>query len=63
MGSRKLLSSLVIFVIIFAIATNVFINGPLVIFSKADPGDIIDDWNNDTTLNVTVLQLQPRINF
>ncbi|MCK5459084.1 MAG: hypothetical protein KAI20_04275, partial [Thermoplasmatales archaeon] len=37
--------------------------GPFIMFSKANPGDISDSWDNTTTLNVTVLQLQPRINW
>lgn len=31
--------------------------------SSADPGDVSDSYYNGTTLNVTVLQLEPRINW
>ncbi len=37
--------------------------GPFIIFGRANPGDISESWDNSTTLNVTVLQLQPRINW
>ena len=63
MGSKKIHSTLLVLMIIFAIISGVLLNGPLIIFSRADPGDISNVWNNATTLNVTVLQLQPRINF
>ena len=42
---------------------NSFLYGPVIMFSKANPGDISESWYNETTLNVTVLQLQPRINW
>jgi hypothetical protein len=63
MGKRKILSILLVTLLIISMFTNVFLFGPLVIFSRADPGNISDNWNNETTLNVTVLQLQPRINW
>ncbi|GAI08996.1 unnamed protein product, partial [marine sediment metagenome] len=36
---------------------------PIIIISNADPGNISESWYNETTLNVTVLQLQPRVNW
>lgn len=63
MGLKKVLSMLVFILIIVSILTNVFLFGPFVIISKANPGDINESWYNETTLNVTVLQLQPRINW
>jgi hypothetical protein len=63
MGKRKLFSTLLVVTIIIFMFTNIFLYGPFVMFSKADPGNISDVWNNATTLNVTVLQLQPRINW
>jgi hypothetical protein len=63
MGKRKLFSTLLVVIIITSMITNVFLYGPFIMFSKADPGNISDNWNNATTLNVTVLQLQPRINW
>jgi len=41
--------------------SNVF--GPLVMITKADPGDISDSYYNETTLNVTVLENEPRVNW
>jgi hypothetical protein len=63
MGKRRLLSIVVIILLIVSLFTNIFLFGPFVIFCKANPGDISESWNNETTLNVTVLQLQPRINW
>jgi hypothetical protein len=63
MGKRKLFSTLLVVIIIISMVTNIFLYGPLIIISRADPGNIIYNWNNATTLNVTVLQLQPRINW
>ncbi len=63
MGKKKLFSTLLVVMIIFSLVTNVFLSRPFILFTKASPGDISDNWNNATTLNVTVLQLQPRINF
>jgi hypothetical protein len=63
MGKRKIFSMLLVVALIVSMFTNAFLFGPLIIFSKADPGDINEDWHNETTLNVTVLQLQPRINW
>jgi hypothetical protein len=60
MGKRKIFSMLLVVALIISMFTNVFLFGPLIMFSKADPGDISENWHNETTLNVTVLQLQPR---
>ena len=63
MGKKRLLSVLFVITLVFSMFSSVFISGPFIIFSKADPGDITYNWDNTTTLNVTLLQLQPRINF
>ena len=63
MGKRRLLSMVVVILLIVSTFTNVSLFGPFIMFSKANPGDISDSWDNTTTLNVTVLQLQPRINW
>ena len=63
MGIKKVLSMLIILLFIIQMLINVFLLGPFVIISKANPGDINESWYNETTLNVTVLQLQPRINW
>jgi len=63
MGKSRVLSTLVILVLIFSILTNAFLFGPLIEFCNANPGDVNESWYNETTLNVTVLHLQPRINW
>jgi len=63
MGKSKVFSMLFVVGLIVSMFTNAFFFGHLIIFSKADPGDISENWHNETTLNVTVLQLQPRINW
>ena len=62
MGKKRLLSILLVVALVFSLSSNTFLFGPIIIFTKADPGDITENWHNGTTLNVTVLQLQPRIN-
>lgn len=63
MGKRKILTIMLISAfVILSFSNSYFINSYNVIV-KADPGDISESWHNDTTLNVTVLQLQPRINW
>ena len=63
MGKSRLLSIVIIILIIVSLITNVFLLRPFIILSNANPGDISESWQNETTLNVTVLQLQPRINW
>ena len=63
MGKSRLLSIVVIILVIVSLTTNVFLLRPFIIVSNANPGDISESWQNETTLNVTVLQLQPRINW
>ena len=63
MGKQRITSTLVIILLVVSLFTNVFLYGPFVMFTKANPGDISESWDNSTTLNVTVLQLQPRINW
>ena len=48
---------------IIAMFNNVLFFEPLIKTSKADPGDINTSWDNSTTLNVTVLQVHPRVNW
>lgn len=63
MGKRNILSILlIILLVIISFSNSFFINLNRVIV-KADPGDISESWHNETTLNVTVLQLQPRVNW
>lgn len=58
---RVFLPTLVIILLVISVISNVFIIGPLVIITRANPGDVSDSYYNDTQLNVTVLQQQPRI--
>ena len=60
---RKVFSALVGITIIVSLVVNIFLFGPIVMIGKADPGDVPNIWHNSTTLNVTVLQLPPRINW
>ncbi len=62
-SKRKICSTLVIVIFIFSLLTNTVLFGPVLIFSKANPGDINQSWHNGTTLNVSVLHLEPRINW
>jgi hypothetical protein len=54
---------LLILILIVSIFTTSQLLRPLILIGKADPGNISESWYNETTLNVTVLQLQPRINW
>ena len=63
MGKRRLLSILLVVTLVFSMCSNAFLFGPFIMFTKANPGDISESWDNSTTLNVTVLQIQPRINW
>ena len=63
MGKRKIFSMLVMIPIVISMFTNVFIFAPIVMISRANPGDVIDSYYNETTLNVTVLEAEPRINW
>jgi hypothetical protein len=63
MGKRKIFSMLVMVALVVSMFTNAFIFLPLVMVSKANPGDVSDSYYNETTLNVTVLEAEPRINW
>lgn len=58
---KRIWSVLVGISIIISLVINIFLIGPIIIIGKADPGDIPQYWHNATTLNVTVLHLEPRI--
>jgi len=59
----RIFSILLITVLIISMFTNSLMFEPIIIISNADPGNISESWYNETTLNVTVLQLQPRVNW
>jgi hypothetical protein len=63
MGKKRILSILVVVALVFSFFSNISLFSPLISFSKADPGNIPNDWDNTTTLNVSILQDQPRINW
>jgi len=63
MGKRKIFSMLAMMVLVISMFTNAFIFGPIVMISSANPGDITDSYYNETTLNVTVLEAEPRVNW
>ena len=63
MGKKRVLSILVVTALIISFFSSVSLYGPFIMFSKAAPGNIVNDWDNSTTLNVTVLQYEPRINW
>ena len=58
---KKMYSALMVLVLVFSVFSHVFIFGPFILICSADPGDVSDSFYNDTALNVTVLQLEPRI--
>jgi len=60
---RKIYSTLMILVLVISLFSHVFLFGPFVLICSADPGDVSDSYYNSTALNVTVLQLEPRINW
>lgn len=62
-NKKKLLSTLIGLTIVVSSLLGVFFLGPISIIGRANPGNIGNIWHNSTTLNVTVLHLEPRINF
>ncbi len=60
---RKVYSFLLLLALVISAFSPVFIFGPMVMISSATPGDASDSYLNDTKLNVTILQLEPRINW
>ncbi|MBN2066568.1 MAG: hypothetical protein JW771_07170 [Candidatus Thermoplasmatota archaeon] len=63
MEKQKASSTLVVVLLLIAVFSHIFVFPPLIRYCKADPGDVSESWDNSTTLNVTVLQLQPRVNW
>jgi hypothetical protein len=59
---RRFYTILIVLALVISVFSHVFLFGPTIIFigSAADDSD---SYYNDTTLNVTVLQLEPRINW
>ncbi len=63
MGKRKIFSVLIMNSLVVSIFANTFIFGSLVHIGRANPGDVDQVFDNTTTLNVTVLEPAPRINW
>ncbi len=64
MGKQNVYSVFVVIVLVLSLFTGLFCLEPyLVRHVLANPGDISEEWYNETTLNVTVLYREPRINW
>jgi hypothetical protein len=64
MGKQEIFVTLATIIIFISIFTSISCIGPVfVMTTKANPGDISENWYNTTTLNVTVLYKEPRINW
>jgi len=64
MGKQNIYSVLIVIALVVSFFTGMFCLEPFVIkTARANPGDISEQWNNATTLNVTVLYREPRFNF
>jgi len=62
-GKRKIFSIFVMGLLVIFVFSSAFIFSPMIMIGMADPGNINENWHNGTTLNVTVLDLVPRINW
>ncbi len=64
MGKQRILPTLVVVMLVISFFTSVFFVGPITVrIARANPGDVSESWYNATTLNVTVLEIAPRINW
>jgi len=61
MGKRKIASVLLVVTLFVSFLSNAFIIGPLVMFGRA--ANDSEETDSSTTLNVTVLQDEPRVNW
>lgn len=59
--TKKIYTAVVGITLVISLVVNLFLFSPMIIIGRADPGDIPYYWHNSTTLNVTVLHLEPRI--
>jgi hypothetical protein len=59
----RFFSAVIVSVILISLLTNIFFLSPIIMIGKASPGNIGNIWYNSTTLNVTVLEIPPRINW
>jgi hypothetical protein len=64
MGKQNIYSILVVVALVVSFFTGmVCLDSFIVKNVKANPGDISEQWNNATTLNVTILYREPRFNW
>ena len=64
MGKKNIYSVLVVAALVISLFTGMFCLDPFLVRNvRADPGDISEHWHNTTTLNVTILYQEPRINW
>ena len=63
MGKRRITSIMLVLTLVITFLSNAFLFAPFVMFGRADPGNVSEKWDNSTTLNVTVLQDEPRVNW
>lgn len=64
MGKQKVCPVLVVIAVLLSLFTGMFFVEPFLIQrARANPGDISERWYNATTLNVTILYREPRINW
>ena len=58
---RKLLPTLVILTLVISVFTNIFVLTPIVMIGSA--ADVTTSSDSSTTLNMSILHLQPRVNW
>jgi hypothetical protein len=58
---RKTFSALMGITVAMSLVVNIFPFGPIALIGVADSGNIPDVWDNTTTLNVTTLDVVPKI--
>lgn len=64
MGKKNKYSVLVVVALLVSLFTGMFCLDPFLVRNvRANPGDISEHWHNTTTLNVTILYQEPRINW
>ncbi len=64
MGKQNIGPVLVVGALLLSLFSSMFCLQPLLIHTaRANPGDISEQWYNATTLNVTILYREPRINW
>ena len=57
----KFMPTLVVITLMVSVITSSLLIGPFIRLGSANPGDVSDSYYNSTTLNVTVLENEPRV--